>query len=247
MSAGFSVRMEAIASQVTPGNRVADVGCDHAYIPIELVRTGRIPSALAMDLREGPLERARAHIAACGLDDRIATRRSDGLAALLPDEVDTLLIAGMGGRTIARILTERPVPESIGELVLAPQSEWADVRRTVREIGFVITDEDMVVEDGKYYPILRAGRGTAPTLPEPEAAMADAFGPILLSRRHPVLYAWLARQWETTDDIVTHLDDVTSRLPAHDNLKRRRAELESERERIATALEVYYEDTDHSR
>lgn len=100
----LSVRMSALADMVTPGSRLADVGCDHGYIPIYLCRTGRIPSAIAMDIHEGPLERARQHIEECGLSDRIQTRLSDGLEKLGGDEADTVLIAGMGGCLMCRIL-----------------------------------------------------------------------------------------------------------------------------------------------
>ncbi len=149
--------MSALADMVTLGNRLADVGCDHGYIPIFLCQTGKIPSAIAMDINDGPLERAREHIEECGLSDCIQTRLSDGLEKLGGDEADTVLIAGMGGCLMCRIIKNR-IPESVTELILQPQSDIASVRRCIREIGFCIVDEDMVEEDGKFYPMMRAVR-----------------------------------------------------------------------------------------
>ncbi len=250
MNIKLSERMEAIAEMVTPGSRLADVGCDHAFLPIELCRTGRIPSAVAMDVKPGPLERAKEHIAAYGLDDRIAARLSDGMEQLGEDEADAVLIAGMGGLLIARILTERAIPESVTELILAPQSEFADVRRCVRRIGFVITDENMVLEDEKFYPIIKTARDIPQRGASPGRAgsgsdavgrqeLEDNFGPILLARRNPVLHKWLERALTVTDDILSGLGDVTQRLPDHDNLRERKKELEYKRELLITALDLY--------
>ena len=102
----LSKRLQAVADLVTAGCRVADVGTDHAYIPIALVQEGRIPGAVAMDVNTGPLERARLHVAENRLEEKIELRLSDGLAALSPGEADSVVIAGMGGGLVIRILTE---------------------------------------------------------------------------------------------------------------------------------------------
>ena len=93
----LSLRLSAIAGLVTRGNRLVDVGCDHGYLPVSLYLDGKIPCAIAMDVRKGPLSRAQEHISQYGLDEYIQTRLSDGLEALKPGEGDTLVIAGMGG------------------------------------------------------------------------------------------------------------------------------------------------------
>ena len=100
----LSKRLQAVASMVTAGNRVCDIGCDHGFVPICLVQQKISPGALAMDVREGPLSQARMHIAACGLETYIETRLSDGLAAFRMGEADTLICAGMCGRLMMRIL-----------------------------------------------------------------------------------------------------------------------------------------------
>ena len=100
----LSRRLRMNASFVTPGNRLADVGTDHGYIPIALRLEGVIPSALAMDINPGPLERAKEHIRQFDLETDIHTRLSDGVQALCPGEADSVLIAGMGGALTIKIL-----------------------------------------------------------------------------------------------------------------------------------------------
>lgn len=151
-----SKRLRAVADMVSPGYSLADIGTDHGFIPIDLVAAGTCPFALAMDINQGPLERARAHIREEGLEERIQTRLSDGLVGLEAGETDTILIAGMGGPLILRILQEESAKAvAAKELVLSPHSEWELVRRSLWADGFRITDEDMVYEDGKYYIILK--------------------------------------------------------------------------------------------
>ena len=96
--------MKAVASMVTTGGILADIGTDHAYVPIALVQRQKIKGAIAMDINEGPLARAQEHIRAARLEEYIQTRLSDGAEALLPNEADSILIAGMGGELILHIL-----------------------------------------------------------------------------------------------------------------------------------------------
>ena len=102
----LSNRLSAVASFVTDGNVLADVGTDHGYIPIYLLQEKRIKKAIAMDINAGPLQRAKEHIALYGLKDYIETRLSDGVEALMPGEADTILIAGMGGGLVMHILED---------------------------------------------------------------------------------------------------------------------------------------------
>lgn len=224
MAVKLSARMSALAALVTPGVRLADVGTDHGYIPVFLCQIGKIPSAIAMDVNGGPLQRAEAHVAEFGLGDRIKTRLSDGLEKLEPGEADCVLIAGMGGALIQRILSEgEAVLGSVEELILQPQSEVPQTRRFLREHGYRIVDEDMVEEDGKFYFLMKAHRmedeaeGAEPAgkgekeasgrrepdgalIPEIRASepdrqrLEDTFGPALLQKKHPVLLRWVRRE-----------------------------------------------------
>ncbi len=136
----LSDRLQAIVSMVTPGNRVCDIGCDHGFVPVYLVRQGISPGAIAMDVRKGPLSQADLHIRTYGLEALIQTRLSDGLAAFRAGEADTLICAGMGGRLMMRILTEEAEKAaSFRELILQPQSEIQMFRAFLRVQGYLIT------------------------------------------------------------------------------------------------------------
>lgn len=194
--------MEAIASMITPGGVLADVGTDHGYIPIYQVQLHRNPRAIAMDLRKGPLERAAEHIRQSGLTGQIQTRLSDGVAALEPGEADSIVIAGMGGELILHILSEgEAVCRKARELILQPQSEIAVVRRYLREQGYFVDAEDMVFEDGKYYPMMHVRndqRGAQTKAFTPDTGtrqeLADLYGVFLLKNAHPVLQQYLFYQ-----------------------------------------------------
>ena len=135
----LSKRLRAVADFVTPQGRLADVGTDHAYVPICLMEEKKISGAIAMDIVDGPLQRARENIAAHHLETQIETRKSDGLEALRPGEVDTIVIAGMGGLLICRILEQgREVAATVPEWVLEPQSDTDKVRAYLLEQGYHI-------------------------------------------------------------------------------------------------------------
>ena len=153
----LSKRLSMSTAMVTPGNVVADVGCDHAHTDIFLVKAGISPRAIAMDVGEGPLSHAKANVRLYGLDGFIELRLSDGLEMLRPYEADTLIMAGMGGTLTTLILDKYPdVTASFKELILQPQSDPDLVRRFLRMHGFKIVLEDMCIEDGKFYNAMKA-------------------------------------------------------------------------------------------
>ena len=153
----LSERLRMLAGMVTPGNRVADIGCDHGFLSIYLVRKGLCPGAVGMDLREGPLAAARAHVEEYGLGEYIELRLSDGLAEYVPGEADTMICAGMGGRLMEGILTRgMEKAREMKELILQPQSELPSFRRFLRNAGFEIVQEEALREGGKYYFAMKA-------------------------------------------------------------------------------------------
>lgn len=153
----LSVRLKTVAQAVTKGNRVADVGTDHGYVPIYLVKNNLSPGGIAMDVNKGPLEKAQEHIREEKLGGRIATRLGNGLTPLEPEETDTVVIAGMGGDLICKILKAKPEFLTGGkEFVLQPQSEWFKVRRLLKEYHYRIEKEWFLKEEDKYYVIIKA-------------------------------------------------------------------------------------------
>ena len=192
----LSKRLQALACMVTPGRRVVDVGCDHGFVSIYLVQKGISPQVLAMDVRTGPLSRAKEHIAEAGLGGYIETRLSDGLLAYQEGEAESLICAGMGGRLMMKILTEsREKARGLQELILQPQSELPAFRRFLREEGYQLLDENIIWEEGKYYFLMKvrySGEDSQTVRAnEPEQVLADKFGALLLQRRSPVLKQYL--------------------------------------------------------
>jgi tRNA (adenine22-N1)-methyltransferase len=221
--------MKAVAAMVTPGGVLADVGTDHGYVPIALLQRQKIRGAIAMDINEGPLTRAQANIAAAHLEDYIETRLSDGFSALRPGEADSILIAGMGGEMILHILSEgEEVCDAAGELILQPQSDIRKVREYLREHKYKIIDEDMVCEDGKYYPMMRAIKvkedDTWEKMNEQVKTACDIYGPLLLRNGNPVLRRFLVRQHRQLTQIIQSL----SIQKESEAICRRKAELQEE-------------------
>ena len=164
MKIELSERMQAVSALVPKGHVAADIGCDHGFVSIDLVQRSICPHVYASDVRKGPLDRAKEHIAACGLKDKITAVLSDGLkeVPVCGSGADGFIAAGMGGKLIVSILTA--VPKKTAQLswcVLSPQSEIWLVRQALRELRFFIIEENMVLEEGKYYPMMLAVRAGA--------------------------------------------------------------------------------------
>lgn len=157
----LSKRLKCVADCVTKGNRVADIGCDHAFTSIYLINEHLAPFVLATDVNEGPLKTADRHIQEAGLSEYIETRRTDGLTDISPDdEIETILISGMGGNLIIDILnTNRILINSVKEIILQPQSDVYKVRHFLHDNGFLINFEKMIYEEGKYYVVIKAVKG----------------------------------------------------------------------------------------
>lgn len=169
----------------TSASRVADIGSDHAFVPIALISSGAADFAIASEVAAGPLNSSRAHIASYHLGHRIETRLGDGLGAItLADEIDTFIIAGMGGELIERLLTDaNPDLLKSATLVLEPNNQEKLVRRWLSDHHFRIHQEVIVAEDGHFYEIMVADQAmTAAKLSELDCI----FGPCLRVAQSPV-------------------------------------------------------------
>ncbi len=142
-------RLEACASLVRNGARLADIGCDHGYIPVFLVSKGIIPSAVAADINEGPLSSCMSLVRMSGLENSIKCVLSDGLDSIAEDEIDDILIAGMGGELIADLLSRCPYVKN-KHLILNPMTHPELTRKWLYENGFEI-DRDFIVADSKHH------------------------------------------------------------------------------------------------
>ena len=154
---GISGRLKKIAETVTPGFRVCDIGTDHGYVPIYLLRNNISPYVIACDLSEGALAKAMENREFFHLEDRMECRISDGFSALSPGEAQCAVIAGMGGILMKRILEEGAgFVSGLKEMVLSPHRDAQLVREYVESVGFSIVSEEILEDKKKKYIILKA-------------------------------------------------------------------------------------------
>ncbi|HEY0826649.1 MAG TPA: class I SAM-dependent methyltransferase [Bacilli bacterium] len=161
----LSKRLRMIADKIPLGSRLADIGSDHALLPVYLAKNGRITSAIAGEINEGPWEAADKQIKQAGLGGLIEARKGDGLDVIAPGEVDVISIAGMGGSLIVQILSQGQNKEQhlskflgVQRLVLQPNVGEDQVRRWLVDNQWVLVDEDIMEEDHQTYEILTADK-----------------------------------------------------------------------------------------
>ncbi len=209
LSARLRALMDMMMASGSHYESAADIGCDHGWIAISLILDQVADRVIASDVREGPLERAVEHVKEYGLSDRIDTVLAGGMEHLQKGKVDAALIAGMGGFLIRDILKEAAGRDALcNTLVLQPQNGWEEVRRCVWSLGYAIIREDMVLEDGKYYVILRAEKEQQETRREQaqKTDLEEKFGPLLLESRHAVLKQYLLTEKEKFEEILKRLE-----------------------------------------
>ena len=179
----ISKRLETVASFVSQGAVLLDVGSDHAYLPIELVEKGHIERAIAGEVVVGPYQSAVKNVENHGLSDKIQVRLANGLAAFdESDQVSVITIAGMGGRLIASILEEGfDKLAHVERLILQPNNREDDLRNWLQDNGFQIIAESILEEAGKFYEILVVEAGQMKL-----SARDTRFGPFLSKEVSPV-------------------------------------------------------------
>lgn len=240
----LSIRLQAVADLVTAGLKFADIGTDHAYIPIYLVKNGDNPGAVAADINEGPLERARRNVEENGLGEKILLRISDGFSAFAPGEVESAVLAGMGGALMIRILKEgEAVVNSLRECILQPQSEIEKVRTFLLKEGFLFIEENMVLDDGKFYPMMKVippgtFRNDSSSYNREENIQNKTvelrYGRLLLTEKNPVLYEYLKREIRIKKEILSGLENRSG-----EGASRRRRELLDELECAEKGMKYY--------
>lgn len=182
----LSPRLQAVADLVPPCNCLYDIGTDHAWLPISLVSQKHCRQAVAADLRAGPLERAARHVRESGLDDRITLRLTDGLQDLAPGPDDVVVLSGLGGHEIMRIIGGRG--RDCRCLVLQPMKTLPELRSWLYAQGYRIEQEQIACDRGRYYPVLRAVYCGSP---QAISLLAAWVGPDLLLRKPDLLKSYL--------------------------------------------------------
>ena len=156
----LSPRLQLLADWVSPGSRVADVGTDHAFLPVWLVLNGKVPSAIASDLREGPLARGAETAREHGVAHLVDMRLCSGLVGIAPEEADVVIIAGMGGENIMQILSAAPwTADGAHTLLLQPMSKMDLLRDFLARNGYKIIREKLIMDRGTVYPIMEVTAG----------------------------------------------------------------------------------------
>lgn len=154
----IDARLMAVAALVSDGAYLADVGTDHAYLPLYLAERGALSGAVASDIHKGPLESAEKNIREAGFADLIRTVLTDGLRGIESYPVTDIAIAGMGGLMIKGILEKAPSFHSDKyRFILQPMQHIPELRRYLGENGFAIRRETQALADGKFYQILLCG------------------------------------------------------------------------------------------
>lgn len=211
METKLSKRLTAVAAYVPKNSRLADVGSDHAYLPLFLVEKGHIDFAVAGEVVQGPYQSALANVTQASKQEQIQVRLANGLAAIdSSDQIDTITIAGMGGRLIADILSAGMAKlANVQRLILQPNNREDELRFWLEENGFQIVAEEMVVENQKFYEILVVEQGQM-TLNQLE----KRFGPYLMQEKSADFIAkWQneARKLSQSLEKVPsdHQDDIT--------------------------------------
>lgn len=200
----LSKRLKNVADMVTKGYIVADIGTDHGYVPIYLIKNGIVPKAYAMDINEGPLKIADKNICLEGLQDKITTVLSDGMNEMTSEMAESVVIAGMGGDLITDILNRGKNIKGIKELVLSPHKRVDIVRKYLLDNNWKITDENMVIDNNKFYTILRA-------VPEKEESEYDEtelmYGRLLLTTKNPVLKKYLEKENKMYEEVLKKVEN----------------------------------------
>ena len=205
-------RLQAVASLVPQGSRFADIGTDHAYLPVWLLEQGVIASAVAGDIAAGPCQAARTTVAMHGAASSIAVRQGSGLAVLRPGEADCIAICGMGGSTIISILAaDMAVAKGAQRLLLQPMAGAAALRRWLVAQGWCITREALVDDEPHFYEIIcaeRAEKYAARASDAGEQCYSEVeylVGPALLRDGHPLLAKHIARQQASLQELLTNM------------------------------------------
>ncbi|WP_186438345.1 tRNA (adenine(22)-N(1))-methyltransferase [Cohnella terricola] len=207
----LSRRLSALAEWVPQGARFADIGTDHALLPVYLASQGRIGFAVAGDVHEGPVNAAKRQVAEAGLQEVVSVRLGDGMSVVAPGEVDTVTIAGMGGSLMARILEQAGERlDGVRTLVLSPHVAENTVRYWLADHSYLISDEKLLEEDGVIYTLIRAEYENdpqevqaardrlydelllAPSLPKISLGLVYEMGPLLLRNPSEEFH----RKWE---------------------------------------------------
>lgn len=181
----LSKRLQKLAEYIGTQDVVIDVGTDHAYLPIYLLKRGKCKSVIASDMRDGPVESAKRNVEKYGLKDKIDIRKGYGLDVLTKNEADVAVIAGMGGGTVQQILdsADKKVLTGLKRLILQPMNDEKILRQWLIINGWCLIDEDLILEGDQIYTVIVVDQGEERLYDE----LTLEIGPRLIEKNHPLL------------------------------------------------------------
>lgn len=201
----ISLRLQKIAGLIENCDSVADIGTDHGYLPIYLVKNDICKAAIASDVNKAPVEKARLNISMENMESRIQCRLGGGLSILSPNEVDAIIIAGMGGNLIRDIIEENiKVFTELKFAVLQPVQNPDVLRKYIYEKGYKIIDEDLCIEGNKYYEIIKV---TYDENPEIKDSIFYEISEILLEKKHPLIDGYIKYKIEKYSKIINSIKE----------------------------------------
>lgn len=196
-------RLLEIANKVDRGSIVADIGTDHGYVPVYLIENKISDKVIACDINEGPLKSAMNYIGKKKYQNSISTRLGNGLNPLNPNEVDTVIIAGMGGILISDILKQdKKIADTIDEFILQPMVASDELRKYLKENGYKIIDEKLTREDNRFYEIIIAVHGNQ----EIKDEIYYEVGYKLIENKDPLLKDYLLKKINKTEKILKSIE-----------------------------------------
>lgn len=227
----ISKRLKLISDLVKGVNSVVDVGTDHGYVVIDLLKEGRVERAVASDINKGPVDRAKKNVSDHNLSDKIHCRLGGGLKTVKPGEVEAAVIAGMGGNLIRDILVEsEDVFKELKYVIVQPVQNPEVLREYIYKLGLNLHDEWIIFDEDKYYEIFKVSYGTNPRSVEP---IYYEVSEILLKKKDPVYREYLKHKVEKYSRIYEGLIEDT------DNARTRKNQLKVKIEAIEGFLKEF--------
>ncbi len=205
----LSARLLCVANFIPKDSVIADIGSDHAYLPCYLYLQGKIKSAIAGEVNEGPYQLAKKQVKRLGLTTKIDVRKGDGLSVLAAKEVDVVIIAGMGGGLITSILEAgKDKLNGVMKLILQPNVGAEAIRVWLRENGWRLEEEAILEEDDKIYEIISAQRGGDEDLYKEERDRKLLLGPYLMKEKNAAFCKKWAKELNNWRNILLQMNEA---------------------------------------
>ncbi|WP_297517484.1 class I SAM-dependent methyltransferase [uncultured Clostridium sp.] len=206
----LSIRLKTIADSVDKCESVADIGTDHGYVPIYLVERGICERAIASDINKGPISKAKMNISFEGLSSKIDCYLGGGLKPLKVNEVEGIVIAGMGGNLTRDILlADMKKVQNYKFMILQPAQNPEVLREFLYSNEYEIIDEDLILDEGTYYELFKVKYNKEAESLKFEDEIYYEVSPVLLKKKHPLINDYLDSKISRCEKVITHIKEDT--------------------------------------